>query len=164
MFCWYRGFCHRTGSDLLLFLFTVFRLSPLYDLVSDDYPFLPWISVWFWYQFWLDILWCVMTILCYMSQLMYFEITRTVSSTISEFLLCISKCEWISSSSACGIYKRKGRDLIQSYDKNPYTNRKIQKQHDNTKKATKNFDYTTIADRFWTVSWSNNSHPTCVCG
>ena len=20
-FCWYRGFCHRTGSDLLLFLF-----------------------------------------------------------------------------------------------------------------------------------------------
>ena len=21
IFCWYRGFCHRTGSDLLLFLF-----------------------------------------------------------------------------------------------------------------------------------------------
>ena len=20
IFCWYRGFCHRTGSDLLLFL------------------------------------------------------------------------------------------------------------------------------------------------
>ena len=23
IFCWYRGFCHRTGSDLLLFLFKV---------------------------------------------------------------------------------------------------------------------------------------------
>ena len=21
IFCWYRGFCHRTGSDLLLFVF-----------------------------------------------------------------------------------------------------------------------------------------------
>ena len=28
--------------------------------------------------------------------------------------------------------------------------------------ATKNFDYTTIADRLRTVSWSNNSHPTGV--
>ena len=24
IFCWYRGFCHRTGSDLLLFLFNFF--------------------------------------------------------------------------------------------------------------------------------------------
>ena len=24
IFCWYRGFCHRTGSDLLLFLFMKF--------------------------------------------------------------------------------------------------------------------------------------------
>ena len=23
-FCWYRGFCHRTGSDLLLFVFVIF--------------------------------------------------------------------------------------------------------------------------------------------
>ena len=23
IFCWYRGFCHRTGSDLLLFLFAI---------------------------------------------------------------------------------------------------------------------------------------------
>ena len=31
-FCWYRGFCHRTGSDLLLFVFTctyVFRTCVL---------------------------------------------------------------------------------------------------------------------------------------
>ena len=32
-------------------------------------------------------------------------------------------------------------------------------QHKNT---TKNFDYTTIADRLSTVGWSNNSHPTGV--
>ena len=30
------------------------------------------------------------------------------------------------------------------------------------KNATKNFDYTTIADRLRTVSWSNNSHWACV--
>ena len=31
-----------------------------------------------------------------------------------------------------------------------------QKKH---KKATKNFDYTTIVDRLRTVSWGNDSHP-----
>ena len=30
IFCWYRGFCHRTGSDLFLFLFTKCR-----DIVED---------------------------------------------------------------------------------------------------------------------------------
>ena len=33
---------------------------------------------------------------------------------------------------------------------------------DNTKKVTKKFDYTAIADRLRTVSWSNYSHPTGV--
>ena len=32
----------------------------------------------------------------------------------------------------------------------------------NTKNATKNFDYTTIADRLRTVSWGNDSHPAGV--
>ena len=48
------------------------------------------------------------------------------------------------------------------YDKSPYTHRKIKKatwQHKNT---TNKFDYTTIADRLRTVSWSNSSHPTGV--
>ena len=36
---------------------------------------------------------------------------------------------------------------------------KSKKQRDNTKIATKNFDYTTIADRLRTVSWGNDSHP-----
>ena len=39
---------------------------------------------------------------------------------------------------------------------------KFKKQRDNTKNATKNFDYPTIADRPKTVIWSNNSHPTGV--
>ena len=48
------------------------------------------------------------------------------------------------------IPREKGRDLIQSYDKRPYTRRKSKKQRD--KITTKNFDYTTIADRLRTVS------------
>ena len=56
----------------------------------------------------------------------------------------------------------KGWDLTQSYDKSPHTHRKTQKQGDNTKNATKIVDYTTIADRLRTVSWSNNRHPTDV--
>ena len=58
--------------------------------------------------------------------------------------------------------REKGRDLTQSCDKNPYTNRTIQKATWQHKNATKNFDYTTIADRLRTVSWSNSSHPTGV--
>ena len=39
---------------------------------------------------------------------------------------------------------------------------KIQNATRQHKHATKNFDYTTIADRLRTVSWSNDSHPTGV--
>ena len=46
----------------------------------------------------------------------------------------------------------KGRDLTQSYDKSPYTDRTIQKATWQHKNATKNFDYTSIVDRFGTVS------------
>ena len=46
--------------------------------------------------------------------------------------------------------------------KNPYTHRTIQKATWQHKNATKNFDYTTIADRLRTVSWSISSHPTGV--
>ena len=55
--------------------------------------------------------------------------------------------------------REKGRDLTQSYEKSPYTHRKIQKATRQHKNATKNFDYTTIADRLRTVSWGNDSHP-----
>ena len=35
-------------------------------------------------------------------------------------------------------------------------------QRDNINNETKNFDYTTIADRLRTVNWSNSSYYTCV--
>ena len=50
----------------------------------------------------------------------------------------------------------------QSYDKGPYTDRKIQQTTLQHKNAIKYFDYTTIADRPRTVSWGNDSHPTDV--
>ena len=42
------------------------------------------------------------------------------------------------------------------------TLQKSQKQRDNIKNATKNFDYTMITEPLRTVSWSNSSHPTGV--
>ena len=41
--------------------------------------------------------------------------------------------------------------------KAPTPTEKSKKERDNTKNAIKNFDYTTIADRHRTVSWSKNS-------
>ena len=58
--------------------------------------------------------------------------------------------------------KGKGRDLTQSYDKNTYIDRKIQKATWQHKNATKNFDFSTIADRLRTVSWGNDNFPTGV--
>ena len=61
------------------------------------------------------------------------------------------------------MYRREKRwDLTQSYDKSPYIQRKIQKGTRQHKNATKNFDYTTIADRLRTVSLGNDGHPTGV--
>ena len=61
-------------------------------------------------------------------------------------------------------WRGKGRDLTQSWVlwQNPYTHRKIQNATSQHKNATKNFDYTTIADRLRTVSLSNSSQPTGV--
>ena len=41
----------------------------------------------------------------------------------------------------------------------PTPTEKSKKHRDNIKNATKNFDYTTIADRLRTVSWSKSSQP-----
>ena len=46
--------------------------------------------------------------------------------------------------------------------KAPTPTEKSKKHRDNIKNATKNFDYTAVADRLRTVSWSNSSHPTGV--
>ena len=58
--------------------------------------------------------------------------------------------------------KKKGIDLIQSYDKSPYTRRTIQKATRQHKKRNQNFDYTTIAGRLRTVSLGNDNHQTGV--
>ena len=44
----------------------------------------------------------------------------------------------------------------------PTLTEKSKQQRDNIKNATKNFNYTTIADRLSSVSWSNRSYPTGV--
>ena len=59
------------------------------------------------------------------------------------------------------LLEKKGKDLTQPYDKNPFTTEKCKKQRDNTK-CHQNVDYTTIADQLRAVSWSNDSHPTDV--
>ena len=56
--------------------------------------------------------------------------------------------------------REKGRDLTQFYDKSPYTHGKIRNVR--TQKRYQNIDYTTIAGRLRTVSWSNDRNPTGV--
>ena len=90
-------------------------------------------------------------------------ILRVVSARYSKgWIKGGARAPHVMKSSFCPNEREKGRDLTQSCDKNPYTHRTIQKVTWQHKNATKNFDYTTIADRLRTVSWSNNSHPTGV--
>ena len=58
----------------------------------------------------------------------------------------------------CVQLEEKKEEILQSYDKSPYTNRKVKKQSATTKTPGQNFDYTTPVDRLWMVSWSNNNH------
>ena len=51
---------------------------------------------------------------------------------------------------------------IKSHAKKPLYQQKIEKNQSQYKNATKNFDCITSADRLRAVSWSNDSHPTCV--
>ena len=56
--------------------------------------------------------------------------------------------------------REKETDLTQSMTKAPTpTEKKSKTEIDNTKDATKTFDYTTIADQLRTVSWHDSSHP-----
>ena len=66
----------------------------------------------------------------------------------------------LNESKNLSFWSEKEGDLTQSYDKTPIPteNSKTKGQHTN---ATKNFDYTTIADRLRTVSWSNKSSNWC---
>ena len=69
--------------------------------------------------------------------------------------MCIANCKYDD------IQREKEQVVTQFYDEKPYINRKFNNQL-TTQKVTKNFDYTTIADRLRTVSWSNNSNQTGV--
>ena len=60
------------------------------------------------------------------------------------------------------LVEKKKENWLSPMTKAPTLTEKYKKQRDNTKNATKNFDYTTIADRLRTVSWSNSSQPTGV--
>ena len=60
------------------------------------------------------------------------------------------------------VWEKKGRGLTQSYDKSPYTNINVKKAKWQHKQRHKKFDYTAVADRLRTVSWSNYGHATGV--
>ena len=58
--------------------------------------------------------------------------------------------------------REKGRDLISPMTKAPIPAEMSNGQSDTTNNVTNKFDYTAVADRFRTVSWGNNDHPTGV--
>ena len=58
--------------------------------------------------------------------------------------------------------REKEEILLSPMTKAPTPSKKSKKATWQHKNATKNFDYTTIADRLGTVSWGNDSHPNGV--
>ena len=59
--------------------------------------------------------------------------------------------------------EKKGRDLTQTYDKNPSTDRqRLNAKWQHKKTATKTFDYITTAHQLRTVSWSDDIQQTGV--
>ena len=61
-----------------------------------------------------------------------------------------------------GIKEKKEEIWLSPMTKAPTPTEMSKGQSDNTNNATKKFDYTAVADRLRTVSWSNYSHPTGV--
>ena len=49
--------------------------------------------------------------------------------------------------------------MTQFDDKSPFINRNVKTVKWQHKQRHQKIDYTAIADRLWTVSWSNYSHP-----
>ena len=63
----------------------------------------------------------------------------------------------------CLKFKEKKEEIWLSPMTKAHTPTEMSKgQSDNINNATKKFDYTAVADRLRTVSWSNYSHPTGV--
>ena len=85
-----------------------------------------------------------------------------ISTDICTSRLCFAHLERRAGPDTTRVPREKGRDQSRSYDKSPYTHKKIQKATWQHKNVTKNFDYTTITDRLRTVSKGSDSHPTGV--
>ena len=63
----------------------------------------------------------------------------------------------------CSLYEEKKEEIwLSPMTKAPTPAELSKGQNDNTNNATKKFDYTALADRLRTVSWSNYGHPTGV--
>ena len=60
--------------------------------------------------------------------------------------------------------EKKERDLTQSFNKNPYTNRKVKRAKGQHKQCHKKFDYTAIADRLRMVIWVTEPNKCCFNG
>ena len=71
-------------------------------------------------------------------------------------------CHYLLINRGILVLGEKGRDLTQSYDKSPYTNRNVKRAKWQHQQRHKKFDYTAVADRLRTVSLSNYGHPTGV--
>ena len=57
------------------------------------------------------------------------------------------------------VKEKKEEIWLSPMTKAPTPTEKSKNDRDNIQNATKNLDYTTIADRLRTVSWSNSSQP-----
>ena len=73
---------------------------------------------------------------------------------LSYFMQCC-----IDASVHMHVQREKGREQISPVTRAPLP---IQKSKVTTQKRVQKFDYTAIADRLWTVTLGNDSHPTVV--
>ena len=79
-----------------------------------------------------------------------------------EILLPVKLCQ-IPTDVISAVWEEKKEEIwLSPVTKTPTPTEQSKKATWQHKNATKNFDYTTIADRLRTVSWSNSSHPTGV--
>ena len=60
------------------------------------------------------------------------------------------------------VWEKKEEIWLSPMTKAPTPTEMSKRHSDNKNNATKKFDYTAVADRLRTVSWSNYSHPTGV--
>ena len=104
-FCWCRGFCHRIGSDLLLFVLE----SGLYRRNLD----------------FARVLWNAVVEDNYIS----YHIRNVLYKCLmlsSKFIYCCYIFFYFAQKDSLG--REKVGDLTQSFDKTPYTNRKFENQ------------------------------------